>query len=70
MAKSKAMKQREKLVREGRRDPAENRSIFARVDMRTRRTKSKQEQLNQSKHKGHRSRQEWETSPFLFARVI
>ncbi|MET3288894.1 hypothetical protein EDM56_20340 [Brevibacillus fluminis] len=52
MAKSKAQKQRDKLVREGRRNPADNRSLFALVDMRSRRTKTKAEQWNQVKHKG------------------
>lgn len=66
MAKSKAQKHRDKLVREGRRNPADNRSIFALVDMRTRRTKSKVEQVNRVKHKGLSSKGYGEDSPFHF----
>lgn len=45
MAKSKAKKLREKLVREGRRNPEDCRSPFAFADMRTRRTKTKKDSL-------------------------
>ncbi|OUQ89098.1 hypothetical protein B5G50_07130 [Brevibacillus brevis] len=51
MAKSAARKQREKLAREGKRNPELNRSIFAFTDMRQRTTKTRAEQLNQQKHK-------------------
>jgi hypothetical protein len=51
MAKSAARKQREKLAREGKRNPGLNRSIFAFADMRQRTTKTKAEKLNQQKHK-------------------
>lgn len=51
MAKSNARKRREKLEREGRRNPGQNRSIFAFADLRTRRTKTKAEKQNQVKHK-------------------
>ncbi|GIP57271.1 hypothetical protein MKX50_06995 [Paenibacillus sp. FSL W8-0186] len=51
MAKSKAKRMRDKLTREGRRNPELGRSPFAAADLRTRRTKTKQELLNQSKHK-------------------
>lgn len=51
MAKSSARKHREKLEREGKRNPDQNRSIFATVDMRSRRTKTKAEKLHQEKHK-------------------
>jgi len=55
MATSKAKKFRQKCEREGKRNPEKERSQFALVDMRTRRTKSKLEQLNRNKHKNHRS---------------
>ncbi|QRG68746.1 hypothetical protein [Brevibacillus choshinensis] len=51
MAKSNARKHREKLEREGKRNPEWNRSIFAFADMRQRQTKTKLEKLNQQKHK-------------------
>jgi polyhydroxyalkanoate synthesis regulator phasin len=51
MAKSKAKKLREKLVREGRRNPEENRGLYVFADMRTRKTKTKVEKLHQEKHK-------------------
>ncbi|WNC16051.1 hypothetical protein [Brevibacillus brevis] len=51
MAKSNARKHREKLEREGKRNPDQNRSLFAFADMRTRRTKTKAEKWKQQKHK-------------------
>ena len=51
MAKSAAKKQREKLIREGKLNPEMNRGIYVLADMRTRKTKTKQEKLNQAKHK-------------------
>ncbi|PFH90706.1 MULTISPECIES: hypothetical protein [unclassified Bacillus (in: firmicutes)] len=51
MSKSKARKLRDKLVREGNRNPELSRSSFAMLDLNTRRTKTKQEKLNQVKHK-------------------
>ncbi|MGM0713833.1 hypothetical protein [Brevibacillus parabrevis] len=51
MAKSSARKHREKLAREGKRNPELNRSIFVFADMRQRATKTKAEKLNQHKHK-------------------
>jgi len=51
MAKSTAKKQREKLIREGKLNPEMNRGIYVLADMRTRKTKTKQEKLNQTKHK-------------------
>ncbi|MBS4194213.1 hypothetical protein [Lederbergia citri] len=55
MASSKAKKQRQKLIRGGRRNPADNRSPFAFADMRTRKTKTKKDQLYMIKHKNHDS---------------
>jgi hypothetical protein len=52
MAKSKAKKIREKLKREGKRNPEVGRSPFAFTDMATRKTKTKKEKLYQVKHKG------------------
>lgn len=51
MAKSQAKKMRQKLEREGKRNPELSRSPFAFTDLRTRKTKSKQEQLTRSKYK-------------------
>ncbi|OYD59539.1 hypothetical protein CGZ90_06505 [Fictibacillus aquaticus] len=68
MAKSKAKKQREKSVREGKRSPASGRSIYAIADLRTRRTKTKQEKLQQNKHKG-RSHQSYEDGGSSFYHV-
>lgn len=51
MSKSRAKKLREKLIREGNRNPELSRSPFSMLDLNTRRTKSKQEKLNQVKHK-------------------
>jgi hypothetical protein len=51
MSKSKARKLRDKLIREGKRNPELSRSSFAMLDLNTRRTKTKQEKLNQIKHK-------------------
>ncbi|MBM7542254.1 hypothetical protein [Amphibacillus cookii] len=50
MAKSKARKTREKLVREGYRDPAKNRGIYALGDLRTRKRKTKHEKQYQNKY--------------------
>ncbi|MDF2035955.1 hypothetical protein P2R12_03010 [Cytobacillus oceanisediminis] len=55
MAKSAAKKLREKAVREGKRNPECNRSPFAYADMRTRKTKTKKEQLYRSKYKNRYS---------------
>lgn len=51
MAKSKAKRMRDKLTREGKRNPELSRSPFAAADLRTRRTKTKQELIHQNKHK-------------------
>lgn len=51
MAKSQARKYREKLVREGIRNPENNRSLFANFDLRTRRTKTKKDYMYQHKYK-------------------
>nr|WP_246879857.1 hypothetical protein [Bacillus suaedae] len=53
MAHSKAKKLRQKLEREGRRNPEHNRSPFAFSDLRTRKTKSKKDVLYRFKHKNH-----------------
>jgi polyhydroxyalkanoate synthesis regulator phasin len=53
LAKSKAKKLREKLVREGRRNPEEIRSPFVFADMRTRQTKTKKDYLYRNKNKNH-----------------
>ncbi|MED1201655.1 hypothetical protein [Heyndrickxia acidicola] len=51
MAKSKVKKSRNKLEREGVRNPELNRGIFAMADMRTRTTKTKKDKMNQIKYK-------------------
>ncbi|QFT90611.1 hypothetical protein FIU87_18360 [Bacillus sp. THAF10] len=61
MAKSKAKKLREKLVREGRRNPENDRSAYAMADLRTRTTKTKQEKLNKVYKKERQSRYGEET---------
>ncbi len=58
MTKSKAKKQREKLLREGKRDPVLNRGTYALADMNTRVTKTKHEKVNQVKHKKRLSDQD------------
>lgn len=55
MAKSKAKKIREKLAREGNRNPKLSRSPFALTDLRTRKTKTKKDVLYRSKYKNHHS---------------
>ncbi|MDP5273646.1 hypothetical protein [Chengkuizengella axinellae] len=58
MAKSKAKKIREKLEREGKRNPNKNRSAFAMIDMRTRKTKTKKDYLYHNKHKNQHIQKE------------
>ncbi len=53
MAKSKAKKQREKRVREGRLNPEIKRSPFHTLDLSTRKTKTKKDVLYQNKYKNH-----------------
>jgi hypothetical protein len=56
MSKSKALKKREKLVREGRLNPEINRSPYATLDLRTRKTKNKKDHLYRVKHKNRHSK--------------
>lgn len=51
MSKSKARKCREKLAREGKRNPELSRSPFAMLDLNTRKTKTKKDLCQQVKHK-------------------
>ncbi|MDX8361652.1 MULTISPECIES: hypothetical protein [Bacillaceae] len=51
MAQSKAKKIRLKAIREGKRNPEENRSPFVFADMRTRKTKTKKDLVYKHKHK-------------------
>ncbi|MCU9612354.1 hypothetical protein OEV98_02105 [Caldibacillus lycopersici] len=51
MAKSNAKKQRLKMAREGMQNPEIKRGTYVFADMRTRKTKTKKEKLNQMKHK-------------------
>ncbi|MCA1029694.1 hypothetical protein LCL95_01450 [Bacillus timonensis] len=51
MALSKAKKLRQKLAREGKRNPEQNRSPFAFADLQSRTTKTKKDVLYRNKHK-------------------
>ncbi|MCA1294449.1 hypothetical protein LBW89_15600 [Paenibacillus sp. alder61] len=55
MAQSKAKKIRRKLIREGKRNPELGRSPFSFADLRTRKTKTKQDCITKQKHKNHGS---------------
>jgi hypothetical protein len=68
MSKSKALKQREKLVREGRLNPEINRSPYAQLDLRTRQTKTKKDQLYRMKHK-NRNPKQWENGSFYLYKI-
>lgn len=50
MAKSRARKIREKRMREGKRNPANNRGAYVFADMQTRKTKTKNEIMYQDKY--------------------
>ncbi|TSB45616.1 hypothetical protein [Alkalicoccobacillus porphyridii] len=65
MARSKAKKKRMKIEREGRRNPSENRSPYAFVDLSTRITKTKKDYLYKRKSKNHFSSHEDNDSFFL-----
>lgn len=66
MAKSRAKKLREKLAREGRRNPEANRSPYAFTDLKTRRTKTKKDHLYQFKHKKNQSSHFGDDGSFYF----
>ncbi|MFZ3589907.1 hypothetical protein ACOI1C_11640 [Bacillus sp. DJP31] len=68
MAKSKAKKLREKLEREGNRNPENGRSPFAELNLYTRKTKTKKDILYRCKNKNH-SFQEGNDGSFIFAMV-
>ncbi len=70
MGKSNARKQREKVVREGKRDPALNRGIYAMANLSTRRTKTKKEALQQQYKKTHRFHNESDESFFYTVRFM
>lgn len=55
MAKSQARKLREKLAREGKRNPEKGRSPYALTDLHTRVTKTKKDHLYRTKHKNQSS---------------
>jgi hypothetical protein len=55
MAISKAKKMRNKLAKAGKRNPEAGRSPFAQMDLTTRRSKTKYEQIHTIKHKNHAS---------------
>jgi hypothetical protein len=56
MAKSKAKKLREKLAREGKRNPENGRGTYALANLTTKKTKTKKEKLNQLYKKERQSR--------------
>jgi hypothetical protein len=66
VAKSKAKKLREKLVRSGSMNPADKRSPFAFSDMRTRTTKTKKDHQYQFKNKNHHFLEEGSDGSFIF----
>ncbi|SHG27713.1 hypothetical protein [Ornithinibacillus halophilus] len=51
MGKSNAQKKRSKLIREGRLNPEINRSPYVGLDLRTRKTKTKKDNIYRTKHK-------------------
>ncbi|WP_280771750.1 hypothetical protein [Salipaludibacillus daqingensis] len=51
MAQSNAKKQRNKLVREGRRNPERDRSPYIFINMNSKTTKTKKDYMNQKKYK-------------------
>lgn len=59
MAKSKARKLREKLEREGKRNPSTMRLTWGILDGVTKRTPTKQEKLNKSKYKRDYGREDY-----------
>lgn len=67
MAKSKALKKREKLMREGRLNPEIGRSPFSQLDLHTRKTKTKKEKLYRVKHK-NRNPNKWGDDSFYFGK--
>ncbi|TDR55634.1 hypothetical protein DFP96_101577 [Listeria rocourtiae] len=70
MAISKAKKTRMKHVREGGADPTIHRSVFATIDLRTQRTKTKQEKVNQKKYKQSYSAVGKECLYFLYLLIL
>lgn len=70
MARSKAQKKRQKLIREGRLNPEINRSPFAELDLRTRKTKTKKDLLYQTKHKKNRYPGEPENDSFFIGFLL
>ncbi|WLR42188.1 hypothetical protein LC087_15810 [Bacillus carboniphilus] len=67
MAKSKAKKLRDKLGKQGKRNPETGRSPYAFTDMRTRKTKTKKDKLYANKFKGRSSHTNYDGDgcPFL-----
>ncbi|WHY76658.1 hypothetical protein QNH20_21585 [Neobacillus sp. WH10] len=69
MAKSKAKKLREKLVREGNINPEAKRSEYVFTDMRTRMTKTKKDHLYHFKHKNHQSKDGYDGSFYIIKTI-
>lgn len=70
MSRSQAQKKRQKLIREGRLDPEINRSPFAKLDMRTRKTKTKKDLVYRTKHKKNRYPGSVEDDSFLISFIL
>lgn len=68
MAKSKAKKLREKLVRSGSMNPEAKRSPFAFSDLRTRTTKTKKDYQYQYKNQNHHFQEEGKDGSFYVHR--
>ncbi|WP_257350883.1 hypothetical protein [Pseudalkalibacillus decolorationis] len=66
MAKSRALKIRQKRIQEGKLNPEQSRGTYALADLRTRTTKTKKDKLNQNKHKGRLSNQRIDQDNGLF----
>lgn len=70
MSKSNARKHRDRLIREGKRNPSDKRGIYALADLRTRKTKTKLQKKMQNKHKGRLSGYEHADNRPLFCLVL
>ena len=69
MTRSKAQKKRQKLIREGRLNPEINRSLYAKLDLRTRKTKTKKDYLYRTKHHKNRYPGNMENDSFFMCKM-
>jgi len=70
MSSSRAQKKRQKLIREGKLNPEINRSSFAKLDLRTRKTKTKKDYLYRTKHKKNRHPGNTDNDSFLISFIL